>query len=82
MRIKYEKGLTPERIADEFVRFIRDNNIVIGAVNVYIQTYDEEMKLEKHARDDRYLIVSPKEFAKQEYTEDVSQTRRKRLKVV
>ena len=81
MRIKFEKGLTPERIADEFVRFIRENNVVIGSVNVYIQTYDEEMKPEKN-KEEKYLVISPKDIAKQEYAEDVSKTRRKRLKVV
>ena len=38
MRIKFEKGMTPERIADAFVKYIYDNNIVIGAVNIGVNS--------------------------------------------
>jgi len=81
MRIKFEKGMTPERIAQAFVDFVRQNDLVIGSVNVYIQTYDENMKAEKNDNE-QYAICSPVEKLKKEYTEDVAYIRRGRLKVV
>ncbi len=81
MRIKFEKGMTPERIAQAFVDFVRQNELVIGSVNIYIQTYDENMKAEKN-NNDTYTICEPSEKLKTEYTEDVASIRRGRLKVV
>lgn len=80
MRIKFDKGLTPERIADHFVQIVRQNELVIGSVNIYIQIYDEEMKLEKFSRGQDYLFCTPSDFGKQEYMEDVAQIRRKKMK--
>jgi hypothetical protein len=84
MRIKFEKGMTPERMADAFVKYIYDNNIVIGAVNMYIQTYDEEMKPEKFekGKDSSYLNCSPSAKAKQEYDDYVAEVRRGNFKAV
>lgn len=82
MRIKYKKGITPERIAEHFVNYVRENNLVIGAVNIYIQTYDEEMKPEAFTRGDNYLICEPLDAAKEEYAADVVEVRRRRMKVV
>lgn len=81
MRIKFEKGMTPERIAAEFVRFVRKNGLVIGAVNVYIQTYDEKMKAEKHDKGNYFLCTPPEKY-KTEYSEDVARIRRKRMKAI
>lgn len=81
MRIKFEKGMTPERMAKVFVDFIRSNEHVIGAVNMYIQTYDEEMKPMKFNSED-YFICSPSDEAIAEYNEDVALMRRKRIKAV
>lgn len=80
MRLKYQKGMTPERIAEHFIQFVRDNNLVIGAVNIYVQTYDAEMQPEKFRSD--YYTCSPSDVLKQEYAEDTAQIRRKRIKKV
>lgn len=83
MRIKFEKGMTPERVAQAFVDYIRNNNIVIGAVNMYIQKHDDEMKPEKFRRgEEEYLVCSPSEAAQKEYTKDVAMIRRKKMKAV
>lgn len=81
MRLKLEKGMTPERIAQAFVDFVRMNKLVIGSVNVYIQTYDENMKAEK-TQSDEWTICKPSELLKQEYADDVALIRRGRLKAV
>ena len=83
MRIKFEKGLTPERIADAFVKYIYDNNIVIGSVKMYIQTYDNEMKAVKFGSyEDEYMCCSPSEKAKKEYEEYSAAIRRGNFKAV
>jgi hypothetical protein len=81
LRIKFEKGMTPERIAQAFVNFVQHEGLVIGAVNVYIQTYDENMKVEKNDSE-YYTICEPSAMLKNEYREDVADIRRSRLKVV
>ena len=84
MRIKFEKGMTPERMADTLIKYIYEHDIVIGAVNMYIQTYDEEMKPEKYCKgnEESYLSCTPTETAKQEYNEYVAAIRRGKFKAV
>ncbi|MFA5322140.1 MAG: hypothetical protein WC373_05645 [Smithella sp.] len=82
MRIKFEKGITPERMAETLVRHIYENNIVIGAVNVYVQTYDNDMKPEKFNHNEKYLSCSPSEKAKNEYDEYAARIRRGKFKAV
>jgi hypothetical protein len=83
MRIKFEKGMTPERIAQAFVEYVRKNNLVIGSVNIYIQTYDEEMRPVKFNRNEEYIVCSPvSEKIVNEYIEDVARIRRNRIKAV
>jgi len=83
MRIKFEKGFTPERMAQSLVNYIRQNNLVIGSVNIYIQTYDDEMKPEKFKRgEEEYLVCTPTEIAKKEYDKDVATIRRSKMKAV
>ena len=79
MRLKFEKGITPERIAEGLVDFIYENNIHIGAVNMYIQTFNDEMKAENTRE---YTIFSPEKKAKEEYTEYVANLRRSKFKAV
>jgi len=81
MRIKFEKGLTPERIADNFVEYIYENNLIIGAVNMYIQTYDDEMIAEKFDNKE-YISCSPTEKAKEEYLNYAARVRRGKFKTV
>lgn len=80
MRIKFEKGFTPERIAENLVTIIRENDWLIGTVNIYVQTYDENMK----TMDDQgeYVVCKPKEKAVLEYDEDAAEIRRGRLKAI
>lgn len=80
MRIKYEKGFTPERIAEHLAWFVRENNLVIGAVNVYIQLYDENMKPLKNDGDE--YLVSPGDISKREYVDDVANIMRRRIKAI
>ena len=83
MRIKFEKGMTPEAIATALVQYIRDNNILIGSVNVYMQTYDEDMKAEKYKRrENEYIICKPSNAIKKEYERELVDIRRSRMKVV
>ena len=81
MRIKFEKGMTPERIAQAFVDYVRSNDILIGAVNIYAQAYDDEMRPEKFNRgEEEYLVCSPSEASRREYADDVAAIRRKRMR--
>ena len=83
MRIKFEKGMTPERIAQAFIDYVRQNNIVIGTINMYIQTHDDEMKPEKfRLGEEEYLVCSPSEATQKEYMKDVAMIRRKKMKAV
>lgn len=81
MRIKFEKGIVPEQMAETLVNFIRDNNLIVGSVNVYIQTLDDQGKTIKDD-DETYTCFSPSEISKKQYAEDVANIRRGRLKVV
>lgn len=79
MRLQFKKGLTPERMADVFIKYVRDNDLVVGTVNIYIQTYDEKMKPERFNRGDSFMVFEPLEKAKEEYEEDVVKIRRSRI---
>lgn len=81
MRLKFEKGITPEDIANIFVEFVRKNELVIGAVNVYIQTYDNEMKPVR-SDEQEYFVCKPSETTKRRYEEDAANLRRARMRVV
>lgn len=82
MRMKFEKGAVPERIAKAFVDYIRENEIVIGAVNIYVQVYDDEMKAEKFMENGEYLRFQPTATMEKEYLEDVAAIRRQKMKAV
>ena len=75
MRMKFKKGITPEAIAETFVRFVYENNIEIGAVNMYIQTLDGEV-------DGEYFVCTPGEVSKNNYSEYAANIRRSKLKAV
>jgi len=82
MRIKFEKGMMPERVAQAFVDYIRRENIIIGTVNMYIQTYGDDMKAASFEDDENMIVCKPSEYAKQEYRDDVVQIRRGKIKAV
>lgn len=81
MRIKFEKGITPEKMAAAFVDFIYSNGIVIGAVNLYVQTYDDDMKPEKFGGGAYYLCKATEEN-KAEYDQYAARMRRSKFKQV
>ncbi len=78
---KHTGGKKP--YAMEFVRHIRDNGLIIGSVNIYIQTWNAETG-KYHAKDNPldYIICSPTDKAKEEYAEDTANTRRGKMKRV
>ena len=81
MRIKFREGLTPERIADLFLLYIRGSNTIIGEVDMSISTYDECMKLNPRTDDKiHYIKCTPTDEHKKEYAEDVVRLRRARMK--
>ena len=79
MRIKFNKGMTPDDIANMFVQLMNDRNALIGTVNIYVQEYDDKLKAVK---DEEYLEVKPTEYGKERYDEYSSGLRRSKLKVV
>lgn len=82
MRIKFEKGFTPERMVESLVNFLYENNIPISAVNIYIQTFDDEMKPAKFDKNEEYFVCKPSDAAKAEYDNYIAEMRRSRMKVV
>lgn len=80
MRIKFEKGIPPEKMAAAFVDFIYSKGIVIGAVNLYIQTYDDDMKPEKFGGG--YYYCKSTEKTRAEYDQYAAKMRRDKFKQV
>jgi hypothetical protein len=79
MRIKFNKGMTPDDIANMFVRLMNDRNALIGTVNIYVQEYNEELKA---VRDEEYMEVKPTKYGLMRYGEYSVGLRRSKLKVV
>lgn len=79
MRIKFRKGMTPEDIANMFVRLMDDRNALIGTVNIYVQEFDEELK---PVKDEEYIEVKPTNYGMARYEEYAADLRRSNLKVV
>lgn len=82
MRIKFDKGFTPEVIGQIFAEYVREQGLIIGTVNIYVQTYDENMKAERYGRDEEYLLIQPSDSMTEEYREDVARLRRRRITLV
>lgn len=79
MRIKFKKGMTPQDIANMFVRLTNERNALIGTVNIYVQEFDEELK---PVRDDEYIEVKPTKYGMSRYEEYSTDLRRSKLRVV
>jgi hypothetical protein len=79
MKVKFEKGMTPEHLAAALLSFIKAQKLIIGSVSVYIQTYDEDMK---GRNDGDTFICKPSDTVKKEYEEYLVRSRRKRMKAV
>lgn len=80
MRIKFKKGMTPEDIANMFVKLVNDRNLLIGSVNIYIQEFDQDMQPIKY--DEQYIEIKPTEYGMNRYKEYEADLRRSNLKVV
>jgi len=79
MRIKFNKGMTPDDIANMFARIMNDRNSLIGTVNIYVQEYGEDLKTVKG---EEYLEGKPTEYGQSRYDEYSSEVRRSKLKAV
>lgn len=79
MRIKFNKGMTPEDIANMFVRVVNERNNIVGTVNIYFQEHDENLK---QVKDEDYIEVRPTEYGLNRYNEYAAELRRDNLKVV
>jgi hypothetical protein len=82
MRIKFEKGIMPERIGELLSDYIYENELIIGSVNVFIQLYDGEGKAINDFKSNEILVCSPTEEGKKKYSEYVAKLRRKQIKAV
>lgn len=80
MRIKFQKGLSPEVMASMFLEIIRDRGMLVGAVNIYVQEYDENMK--PIFGDGDCLEVTPTDAGKKIYSEYAAGQRRSKLKAI
>lgn len=78
MRIKYNKGFTPEIIMAHFMEITK--GMLIGSVNIYIQEYDENMNVIRS--DDTYLEVDPGNCSREVYAAYQADQRRRRMKAV
>jgi hypothetical protein len=82
MRLKFEKGFTPETMAQVLTDYITDNDLLIGSVNVFIQLYGEDGKPVNDFKDPYMTIFTPTQDCKKEYSEYAAQLRRKVIKAV
>ena len=81
MRIQFKKGISPEAIADTFLDIVKKRGNVIGAVNIYIQEYDQHMP--PIACDhSQYIQVKQTPVGTDYYAEYCARMRRKNLKVI
>jgi hypothetical protein len=82
MRVKFERGLTPKVITDTLRRYIEENELLIGSVNVFIQLYGEDGKTVNDFKDQSMVVFSPTQKCKDEYSEYAANLRRKSIKAV
>lgn len=81
MRIKFEKGFSPDAVAEIFRQYVYENDVVIGSVNIYVQTYDKDMKANKF-NDDNHIVIRPTDKTKKEYSDYVANVYRGNFKEV
>ena len=79
MRIKFEKGITPEIMANEFLNLIREHGKLVGSVNMYVCFYGEDMKLDK---DNITITCSATDAESNYYAQYEADKRRKGLRAV
>lgn len=72
--------MTPEDITANFLKLINQRGMLIGAVNIYVQEFDQDMQPIKH--DEQYIEITPTEYGLGRYKEYEANLRRGNLKVV
>lgn len=82
MRIKFEKGFTPQAMAAALEDFIVKNDLLIGSVNVFIQLCGEDGKPINDFKSPVMAVVSPTQRCKDEYSEYSARLRRRAMKAV
>jgi len=79
MRIKFNKGITPEVMAENFLKIIKEHGKLVSSADMYVRFYDENMKLDK---DTIMITCSPKDVETEAYSEYAAEKRREFMKVV
>lgn len=79
MRIKFEKGITPEMMATEFLKLVNEHGKLVGSVNMYVQFFNENMKTD---RDGIMITCSPTDKESDYYSKYAAGKRRESLKAV
>lgn len=79
MRIRINKGMTPEDMADMFVKLMRNRDAIIGTVNIYVQEFDDNMR---PVQDGDFVEVKPTKYGMSRYEEYSTELRRSKLRVV
>lgn len=83
MRIKFNKGTTPEMAGWFFEKIVEERGNTIGSINIYWQEYDENMKMIKFDHDDNgYIEFVPGPTILAEHKEQEVEVRRSRMKIV
>jgi len=80
MRLKFQKGFTPDIIAAYFLEYVMQEGLVVGDVNVYIQTLDEYGNPEP--LDKKVVEVTPSERLRKMHVDSFANNRRKEFKVI
>jgi hypothetical protein len=80
MRIKFQKGMTPEDVTSVLLDYINENNLIVGSVNVFLQLFDEEGKAINDFKDPEMLVYSTSNTEK--YADYVAKIRRRCIKAV
>ena len=79
MRIKFEKGITPEVMAESFLNIINDHGKLVCSADMYVRFYNEDMKLDK---DTILVTCSAKSVEDEAYSQYAADKRREGLRVV
>jgi uncharacterized glyoxalase superfamily metalloenzyme YdcJ len=82
MRLKFKKGFVPEHISKIFLEKVHETGRVIGSVNIYIQTYDDDMQSEVFDDNKEYWEYENCEENKEGYAEYAAWVRRSKMKAV
>lgn len=82
MRIKFEKGFTPQAMAAALEDYIVRNDLLIGSVNVFLQLCGEDGKPINDFKSPVMVVVSPTEQCKEEYSAYSARIRRRAIRAI